>query len=513
MNKNTLIKGTIILTIAGFLTRIIGFFYRIFLSNAMGAELLGIYQLVFPVYGICFTIFASGLQTSISRMVAAEAGRGNYKNTKRILRIGIIISFSVACLLTFLVYFNSGIIANKFLNEARCEGCLRILALVFPFCGITACINGYYYGLRKTAIPASTQLLEQIVRVIFVYCIVIILGKGNLNVTCEIAAIGLVIGEVASNIYNILSLVITKSPKTLINKVKRATDFSLETKKVTKELVMLTLPLTGNRLCLSFLHSFEAVLIPFTLKRYGLSPKEAISIFGVLNGMVIPFLMFPTAITNALAVLLLPTISEAQALGNEKQISKTTSLAMKYSLIIGILSTGIFLIFGYHLGTDIYHNEMAGNYLCILSMLCPFLYLTTTLSSVINGLGKAHITFINSIIGMSLRIVLIVVLVPRYGTMGYVISLLVSQLLITILDGRIIAKETHFTLDGINSLLKPFVTVFFSGILLLKLYEFLTKMCTINPTLILLLCCGILCVIFIGFMLLLKGISKKELVR
>lgn len=513
MNKSNLIKGTIILTIAGLLTRIIGFFYRIFLSNAMGAELLGIYQLVFPVYGICFTIFASGLQTSISRMVAAQVGKGNYKNTKQILRIGIVMSFSLALLLTLIVYFNAEFISVHLLNEPRTEGSLRILSLAFPFCGITSCINGYYYGLRKTAVPASTQLLEQVVRVIYVYCIVMILGKGNLEVTCELAAIGLVIGEVSSNIYNLLSLVIAKPPKELLCTVKRCTTVTQETKKVAKELTLLTLPLTGNRLFLSLLHSFEAILIPLMLKRYGLTSSEALSIFGILNGMVMPFLMFPSAITNALAVLLLPTISEAQSLGNERQISSTTSLAVKYSLIIGILSTGIFLIFGYYLGTTIYHNETAGEYLRILSMLCPFLYLTTTLGSVINGLGKAHITFINSIIGMTLRIILIIILVPRYSTIGYVISLVVSQLLITILDGRVIVKETHFKLDSVNSLLKPFLIIFLSGIMFLKIYEYFAKATAVNDVLILILCCGILCVVFLFFMFFWKAMSKKEFAK
>lgn len=512
MNKSNLIKGTIVLTIAGLLTRVIGFFYRIFLSNAMGAELLGIYQLVFPVYGICFTIYASGLQTSISRMVAAEAGKGNYRNTKRILRIGMIISFTLALLLSVLVYLNANVIATSFLKEARTESSLRILSYVFPFCGITACINGYYYGLRKTFVPASTQLLEQIVRVIYVYVIVTILGGGNIEVTCELAAIGLVVGEVASNLYNIFSMLITKSPKAFMKGVKNA-ELTQETKDITKELTKLTLPLTGNRLFLNVLHSFEAVLIPMMLRRYGLNNSEALSVLGILNGMVMPFLMFPSAITNALAVLLLPTISEAQALGNHRQIASTTSLAIKYSLIIGVLSTGIFLLFGYHLGYNIYHNETAGEYLRLLAMLCPFLYLTTTLGSVINGLGKAHITFLNSIIGMTLRILMIVFLVPRYSTTGYVISLLVSQLLITILDGKVIAKETNFKLDSINSLIKPFIIIAFLGLIMLRIYEYFAKIAAVNNILLLLLCCGILCVIFLIFMFLWNAMSKHEFAR
>lgn len=511
MNKNNLIKGTMILTIAGILTRIIGFFYRIFLSNAMGAELLGIYQLIFPVYGICYTIYASGLQTSISRLVAAEAGKGNHRNTKRVLYVGMLLSFVLASLLSLLVYFQAGFIANDLLKEPRTESSVRILTYVFPFCGITACINGYYYGLRKTAVAASTQLLEQSVRVIYVYAIVVFLGKGNIEVTCELATVGLVLGEVASNLYNVASLWISNTKKRSSNYKRVYKTLTTETKSIAKELTRLTLPLTGNRLFLSVLHSFEAVLIPVMLKRYGLTNSESLSIFGILNGMVMPFLMFPSAITNALAVLLLPTISEAQALGNHRQIGATTSLAVKYSLIVGVLSTGIFVLFGNQLGTTIYHNATAGQYLRLLAMLCPFLYLTTTLGSVINGLGKAHITFINSIVGMTLRIVLIVVLVPKYSTFGYIICLLLSQLLIAILDGRVIAKETHFQFDSLNSLIKPFLIIACNGIIMLRIYEYLTKVTSIHSVVLLLGCCAMLCVVFLGFMFLSKAMSRKEL--
>ena len=191
-----------ILTLAGFITHIIGFFYKIFLSYTMGAELLGIYQLVFPVYGICFTIYATGIQTSISRLVAAELGKRNDKNTYKILRIGLFISVMLAALLSLIVYFGSDYIARRFLIEVRSAPSLRILSIVFPFCAVTSCINGYYYGLKKTAVPASTQLLEQVTRVIVVYALALFVGEGNLNVTCEMAVIGIVVGEIASSIYN-----------------------------------------------------------------------------------------------------------------------------------------------------------------------------------------------------------------------------------------------------------------------------------------------------------------------
>jgi stage V sporulation protein B len=213
IKRSNIVRGTLILTLAGLAIRFIGFFYRIFLSNTMGAELMGIYQLIFPLYGICFTIYATGIQTSISRLVAGEIGKRNPKNIYKILRIGTILSVSLAAILSVIVYINADFIAWRFLMEERSASSLRILAIVFPFCGVTSCINGYYYGLKKAGVPALTQLVEQVIRVIAVYFIALSAGNGNLKVTCEMAVIGVVAGEIASCIYNFISLYITKLPK------------------------------------------------------------------------------------------------------------------------------------------------------------------------------------------------------------------------------------------------------------------------------------------------------------
>ena len=78
IKKSNILKGTLILTLAGFITRVIGFLYKIYLSKIMGAEWLGIYQLIFPIYGIAFTIYATGIQTAISRLVKPRNGKENH---------------------------------------------------------------------------------------------------------------------------------------------------------------------------------------------------------------------------------------------------------------------------------------------------------------------------------------------------------------------------------------------------------------------------------------------------
>ena len=510
IGRSNILKGTLVLTLAGFATRVIGFLYKIFLSKVMGTEWLGIYQLVFPVYGIAFTIYATGIQTAISRLIAAEMGRRNHKNIGKILRSGILLSISIALILSFLLYKFSDTVALHFLLEPRSASSLRILALVFPFCGITSCINGYYYGLKKAGVPASTQLIEQIIRVIVVYTAAFTVGKDNFRVTCEMAVIGLVIGEIASSLYNFISIFITKSPKDMLYLGPNLSAVTLRRRQILKNILTLSIPLSTNRLLINILHSVEAVLIPTMLRRSGLNTAEALSTYGTLVGMSIPFIMFPTAVINSLAVLLLPTVSEAQAMDNNDMIGRTTSVSIKYSLIIGIMSTGIFLLFGNNLGISIFNSEEAGRYLIVLAWICPLIYIATTLGSIINGLGKAHITFINSIVGTIAKIVIIIILIPHRGIDGYLIALLIGQLIITIMDSIHIIRNIPFQFDAVNSLLKPGIIVAMSGFILKSIYEYLHKITHLHQAVFLLLFCFIFCIVCLILFIITDTISKKD---
>lgn len=516
MSKNSIIKGTLILTIAGFATRIIGFFYRIFLSNILKPEDMGVYQLIFPVYGICFTLYASGIQTAISRLIAAEIGKNDTSNLKRILRTGITFSFAIALTLSIFLNRNASFIATNILLESKCAGSLKILSYVFPFCGITACINGYYYGIKRAGVPAMTQLFEQIIRVASVYVLAPLFAAGNSEKACELAVWGILFGEIASNSYNIISMFIVKPTKLQesirlkIQEMRKYKSHKEERISYGSSLFKLALPLTSNRLLVSILSSIEAILIPSMLKQYGLSGTDALSVYGVLTGMSIPFIMFPSTITNSLAVLLLPTVSEAQAANNNNMINKTTALSIKYSLIIGILSTGIFITFGNALGTLVFNNESAGVFLTILAWLCPFLYLTTTLGSILNGLGKPHITFFNTVVGLSVRIMFVIFLIPQKGIWGYLIGMLVSQIIISTLDTFAIFRNVKVTFNPVDWILKPGLITAFIGFLTNRSYLFIKDHASMSSLLLLLCFCLFLVICYIIMLFITKAISMDE---
>ena len=423
----SLLKGTIILTLAGLLTRIIGFVYKIYLSNILEAKMLGLYQLVFPVFGICFTIFGAGIQTAVSKLVAARSKDKKY--IKKVLVVAIVLSFLLAAILSVLLYFGAGYVAVFMLGESKCTDLLKILAFAFPLCAVAVCINGCYYGLKKAATPALTQLFEQIVRVAFVYIAIILLPLADRYTMCMLAVAGIAVGEGVSMLYSIIMVL------WMFRKMEddASETHTTESGNVLKQLVCFATPLTGNKLIVALLHGVETIIIPTLLKKYGMSSDDALSVYGVLTGMAMPFVMFPSTITNSLAVLLLPVISEANE-NSDGRLIKMSRMCIAGSLVLGILSIVIFLTIGADIGVYVFHNESIGLFIKILAFLCPFLFVSTTLASIINGLGKTCVTFFITATGLSTRILLTIKTVPESGISGYLISLLVSEVIITIMS-------------------------------------------------------------------------------
>lgn len=500
--KNALLKGTILLTVTGLITRVLGFYYRICLADALGAEYLGIYQLVFPVYGICYTLYASGIQTAVSKLVAEENSRGNVTLTSCLMRRSMLLAFGISAVLSLLVYWTAAPCAKHFLMEARAADSLRILSFAFPFCAITACINGYYIGCKKTAVPAFTQLLEQVVRIGFVLYFVTLPTFSNEESRCLAAVIGLVLGEVASNIFNCIAYHLHKTKA-----LRTAT--ACETTGLTKRLLSLSMPLSLNRLIINILHSVEAVFIPGMLRLSGLTTSEALSLYGILNGMALPFILFPSAIPNALSTLLLPAVSENLEEENRPRLQHCVGNAVKYSMIIGLFSTAVFFYFGQDIGTAVYGDTRAGEYIRILSPLCPLLYLSTTLGSVLNGIGKPLLSFLTSVSGLLVRLAFLVFFVPKTGIYGVLIALLVSQLISTLFDAYLVVKYCKAFPPVSEWLVTPAAFALALAPLCVMAYDFMQKETQLSSTLLLFCICGLFCASYV-LMLYLANIIRKD---
>ena len=446
--KMAFITGTLLLTSTGFICRILGFFYRIFMSRTIGAEGLGIYNMVHPIFSICFAVCAGSIQTALSQYVAANQTRG-----RAVFRTGLVIAMGMSFLLAWGIYGNAGFLAEKLLLEPRCAPYLPVMAVSVPFAALHACINGYYYGMQKARVPAFSQVAEQVIRMGAVFLIASIWLESGRQITVSLAVYGHLIGEMASAMFTVFCLGFF--PPCKDGDSRRAPAIPLSFGATAAPLMALALPLMGNRLILNVLGSAEAIWIPNKLMSSGLTNSEALSVYGVLTSMALPFILFPSAITNSMAVLLLPTVAEAQADGNEARISSMISMSLRYSCYMGVLCIGIFTIFGNQLGVSVFHDQNAGTYITILSWLCPFMYLATTMGSILNGLGRTSSTFFQNVTAMVIRLAFVLFAIPRYGILGYLWGMLVSELALALMSFLAVKRLVPFCWDTINMIVKP----------------------------------------------------------
>lgn len=425
--KYTILKGTFILTATGIITRLIGFFYRVYLSQTFGEEGVGLYQLIFPVYALCFSLTAAGIETTISRCVARRAALGKLQEAREFLFTGMTVSFLLSFIVTIFLQNNAHLIAVHFIGEARCIPLLTAMSYAFPFAAIHSCICGYYFGLKRTGIPAVSQLIEQIVRVLSVYLFSLYVLHSQSTLSVTVAVSGLVAGELFSSLFCARIFFRTHHPDRSSSRITHRCFSHL------RELFSLSLPLTANRILLNLLQSIEAVSIPKALITYGSSRTEALSLYGVLTGMALPCILFPSALTNSISVMLLPTVAELQASQKRGTLLVLIKKVFFCCFALGLSCTIGFLLFGRFIGGTLFHSTLAGSLILTLAWICPFLYTNSTLISILNGLGHTTSSFFVNTVGLLLRIAGVFFLIPLTGIRGYLWGLLGSQLIITLL--------------------------------------------------------------------------------
>lgn len=422
--KHSIIKGTFILTITGFATRFMGFFYRIFLSHTFGEEGVGLYQLVFPIYALCFSLTCAGIELALSRCIAARMTQGKQKEARELLYTSLFLTVAASIAVTLILQRYAPTISEVFLHEPRCADLLVILSYAFPFASVHSCICGYYFGLKQTGIPAVSQFVEQTARILSVYLLYLYGVRHGIRFGVSIAVAGMIAGEIFSSVFCLRALF----GKHVLASLSR---FHFRgCMRHSRELLALSIPLTASRILLNLLQSIEAVSIPIRLQNYGMSLSESLSTYGVLTGMALPCILFPSAITNSVSTMLLPTVAEIQALNHRKELSALVRKVTYSCIFLGSVCCVSLLCLGQWIGTFLFHSPLAGDYIITLAWMCPFLYTNNTLISMINGIGKTNLSFCINSSSLGIRIMSVFLLIPAFGIKGYLWGLLASQICI-----------------------------------------------------------------------------------
>lgn len=441
--RNKILKGTFILTVSGILSKLIGFYYRIFLSDTIGANGVGIYQMILPIIGLFAAISCAGVEVAMSKNISSAGTPGGiYKGFKT----GFIYALTMSLLSTVLLLLLTPIISCFYVSGSTVKRLLFLSAPILPLMAIHSAILGYYLGMKRSFIPGLFLFIETALKLVFTMIFYAIFTGNNLSPTPVIPLLGMLSSEAVSSVFLLILIFKELLP------IKK---HYFVTKTQYKVFFRLAMPVSVTRIFLSLVHSVEAFIVPFLLVVFGLSETDSISTYGILTGMSIPFILFPSAITNALSSMLLPSISEALVRNDYLLIKSTSTMALRYCMSMGIFFTAFFIVNGYDLGYMFFGNELAGEFLRILAWLSPFIYVGMTLSSIINGFGYTKTTLIYNIASAVIRIVFIIIFIPFFGIKGYLFGLLAGEISNTLLSVFKINKICHPSYSLFDNLIKP----------------------------------------------------------
>ena len=461
MAKQSLIQGTIILTVAAFITKILGFTNGIVMANVIGPEGVGLIMMALPVTGLLIALTTLGLPVAISKLVAEAEVKKDYQRVKKILIVSLVTTSIIGFILMIGAFFGARLLSSIFLADQRAYYSLMAVIPIVPIIAISSVIKGYFRGKQNMTPIALSQVIEQVVRIGFI----LILVHWLLPYGVEYAAAGAVLSGIIGEGFSLFYLLsIFKWSKRKQFKLRRSFIKQVSKgKTVFYDLLQTGLPTTGNGLIQSVISVFQPVIITQSLALAGIGTALATKQYGIIMGYVLPLLMLPGFITNSLSVPLIPAISEANEKNELSLIHKRTQQAVKIALIVGVPSTIILYCFAEMLTTIIYKSPEAAILLKIMAPFYLLQYFRIPLQSIIIGLGRASVVMLNDLVASIFKLGLIFLLAsnPDFGIYGVSLAICASVVLATSLHFFTITK-----IIGFNFILIDFIKVIFSGVIM-----------------------------------------------
>ena len=312
---------------------------------------------------------------------------------------------------------NAVFLTTVILGDPRCASLIFLIAYALPFAALHSCSCGYFLGLKQIRLPALSQLFEQLVRIFFVILLYTADAHTAFTPSVAIAVLGIVGGEIAAAFLCIHKLRTAGQP------------FSPHREpalSAVPPLLFSALPLTASRVLLNLFQSLEAISIPLALQKYGMSISASLSTYGILTGIALPCILFPSALTNSISTMLLPEVASMPDAQKKHALPQLLRKVIFFACFWFCLPA-IFLYASGFISRRIFHTPEAGNYILTLAFICPFLYSNTALISVLNGLDLAGKTFLINLFTLAVRICGVLFLIPQFGILGYLWALLASQ--------------------------------------------------------------------------------------
>lgn len=418
-SKLFLINGAI-LTSTSLLMKFAALIFNIYISNQIGSEAVGVFSLVMAVYLFFITVATSGLNIAVTVIVSEKFALNKNQQAIKAIRTCIFFSLLLGIAAGGLILLFSNFITSKCLHNMVSSRPLFYIAIGLPFIAMSSCISSYFATIRKAYKNAISQVFEFTIKMFAT----IILLKINISNGVEAICISLILADVISEICSFTLIFILYIIDIKLKKLEDIRSFGQRI-----NILKIAFPVAVTSYIRSGLSTLKQLIIPTQLEKSGISCSRALSQYGMINGMVLPVITFPTVFTDSYSMLLIPEFSTYVAQKNYKAINYIANKIFKITCAFTMCICSIFFIFSNDLGLAIYNNIEIGYYFKIFTPFIFFMYMDHIIDCILKGLNKQFGVMCCNILDLSITTCFIYFLLPVLGIKGYVLSIFFSEVL------------------------------------------------------------------------------------
>ncbi|MDW0118080.1 oligosaccharide flippase family protein [Sporosarcina thermotolerans] len=405
---STFIRGTAILMIAVFMTKLLGFVFRIQFMRVAGEEAVGIYMTAYPAFIFFLSLVQLGVPIAVAKVIAELKVNGETAKLPAVMRTATVITIITGVIFLPLSILFIPYLSETLLGNAASSTTLYVGIAIIPIAAVCGLIRGYFQGIVRIEETAWSQIIEQICRIALItWMLPMFLTPDNTAMNAAYAMGITLLAEALSACY--LWYKYQQHKKRERYPVQKKEKFPME------PLLSIALPSSGSRLFGTFTWFLEPIIFLRALSMAGVGAVAATSLYGIISGVLIPLLLFPSFIPYALSVVLVPAVSGAAASSNKKKLQERIQLALRLSALTGAFAAAVFYVHGQDLAEKLFKITEGGSYMTLLAPVFFFYYIQGPLYSILQATGDAKAGMMNSVYGGIAKLGVMFVLASQPG--------------------------------------------------------------------------------------------------
>lgn len=411
------VKNTLILSICMLVAKMLGALYRIPLSNILGTQGIGLYQMVFPVYSLFLVAITGGMPTYVAQRVSSYRAHNDYDKVNTLIKNCIFLAILIATVFCLVLICFARPLATIQGNSSAYLGYITV-AISILFSSVTSVYKGYFQGMETMLYNASATILEQLSKLLFGLLGAILLSKFGVIYAVSGAFLGILVSEIATFLY--MSIVYKKNIKLKGKSYIKVSDL--------KQIFRKFFPLSLSSLVLPLSSCVDSFIVINLLMLKGSDVFSATSLFGIATGMVSPFVNFPILLFGTICTAILPAFVYMFEKGEDIAPVTNNTLFFVWLLCVpcafGFVAISPNIITLFFPAIEIEFRQLAVLYLQISAFNIIYLSVAQILYSILNSLGKFYMPLIAQTAGVVLKITIFIVLV-LFANLG-IISLAIA---------------------------------------------------------------------------------------